>query len=210
MELKGLTGKFYRVSEFIMNLAYINLLWIFFSLAGGVILGWAPSTVAMFTVIRKWIMKEEELKITKTWWQTYKAEFVKANALGYVLLAIGFVLIVNFRFFHAQEGLVFLVLQTFTVFIIFLFLLTCIYIFPAYVHYHLKFFQYFNQAMIIGLIRPLYSAVIIAALLIISYILFTLPGLVPFYGVSLAGFIITVLVCQCFARMEQQSQEQQS
>lgn len=38
----------------VMRLAYLNVLWILFSLAGLVVFGLMPATAAMFTVAREW------------------------------------------------------------------------------------------------------------------------------------------------------------
>nr|WP_052044317.1 DUF624 domain-containing protein [Alkalihalobacillus alcalophilus] len=56
----------YTISDWIMRLAYINLLWLLFMIIGLFIVGFMPATVAMFTVIRMLLMKEESVPIFKT------------------------------------------------------------------------------------------------------------------------------------------------
>ncbi|MBJ4025770.1 DUF624 domain-containing protein [Salmonella enterica subsp. enterica serovar Derby] len=51
-----LANGFYRFCEWLMRLAYLNLLWIGFTLAGAVIFGLAPATAAMFAVTRQWTL----------------------------------------------------------------------------------------------------------------------------------------------------------
>ncbi len=79
MELTGLWGAFYRVSLIISKLAYVNVLWILFSLAGLILLGVAPATVALFSVTRAWARKEWDIPVFQTFWSVYKQEFWKAS-----------------------------------------------------------------------------------------------------------------------------------
>lgn len=81
MELNGFVGVLYRTSEWIMRLVYLNLLWIAFSLLGIVLFGFFPATAAMFSVVRKWIMGETDVRVFKEFWQTYRKEFWKSNRL---------------------------------------------------------------------------------------------------------------------------------
>ena len=78
-----------------MKITYVNILWIFFSIAGLVVLGIVPSTVALYGVIRKWVMKETEVPVFKTFFNIYKTEFVKSNVLGILMGIIGYVLFFN-------------------------------------------------------------------------------------------------------------------
>ncbi|MFA9556724.1 DUF624 domain-containing protein [Evansella sp. AB-rgal1] len=57
MDNKGLIGNLYRVSEWLIRLAYINILWMLFTIVGLIILGIAPATATVFTIIRKWFME---------------------------------------------------------------------------------------------------------------------------------------------------------
>ncbi|WP_054705945.1 DUF624 domain-containing protein [Bacillus sp. JCM 19041] len=110
MELTGLWGSFYRVSVFISKLAYVNALWIGFTLLGLIVFGAAPATVALFTVTRAWVNKEWDVPVFKTFWSIYKEEFWRANASGIALFAVGFLLYWNLTLF-AGSGLVMLVVR---------------------------------------------------------------------------------------------------
>ncbi len=75
MQMGGIMGGFYRVSEWIMRFAYVNILWGLFTLAGLVLFGFMPATVAMFTVIRKWLMGETDIPVFKTFFASFKKRF---------------------------------------------------------------------------------------------------------------------------------------
>lgn len=81
MDTTGMTGKLYQACQWISRLAYLNLLWLIFISVGLVIFGVAPSTVAMFTIIRKWIQGEREMPIFSTFIEIFKREFWTSNRL---------------------------------------------------------------------------------------------------------------------------------
>ncbi|KAA0550187.1 DUF624 domain-containing protein [Bacillus sp. BGMRC 2118] len=76
----------YRACEWIMKFAYLNILWVVFSLVGLLVLGLFPSTTAMLAVCRKWIMKQPDIPIFKTFWETYKKDWIISNIIGAVLI----------------------------------------------------------------------------------------------------------------------------
>lgn len=77
MREKGMMAMMYGACEAIMKIAWLNTLWVLFTLGGGVVFGWAPSTAAMFTVVRKWLLGRTDAPVFKTFYQTYKKEFFK-------------------------------------------------------------------------------------------------------------------------------------
>ena len=54
--------KFYAITEYVMQLAYINLLWILFTLLGFGIFGLFPSTAALFAVTNEWVTEQKNRK----------------------------------------------------------------------------------------------------------------------------------------------------
>lgn len=90
MEMSRLLTGIYNLCKWITHFAYLNLLWIIFTLIGGVILGIIPSTVAMFAIARKTAMGEEDISVIKTFWSTFRTEFIRANGLGLKITLIGF------------------------------------------------------------------------------------------------------------------------
>lgn len=106
-------SKFYLLLEWIMWLAYINLLWIVSALFGLIVFGVFPATVAMFTVIRNLLIKDATGKqIFKTFIFTYKREFLKSNAIGIIITAIGYLLYLDFLFVRNLMGFSYYVFYT--------------------------------------------------------------------------------------------------
>ncbi|GAE33977.1 YesL family protein [Halalkalibacter akibai] len=185
MPTTGFMGGFYRVSEWIMRLAYVNLLWILFALLGLVLFGLMPATIAAFAVIRKWFMGEGDIPIFKTFFSIYKESIIKANILGFILSVITFILYIDFLFVRTLDGLFQIIMTVALMTVSLLLLITVCYIFPVYVHYQLKLTDYPKNSLMIGLLNPLSTLTMIGGLLILYQIYVYIPGLIPFFGTSL-------------------------
>src|SRR5690625_6922967 len=85
-------GRVFRWCEGIMRLAYVNLLWILFTILGLGIFGIFPATIALFAVTRKWVMGDRDIPVFSTFWQTFRKEFLKSTLLGWVLFVIGYMI----------------------------------------------------------------------------------------------------------------------
>lgn len=188
--MNGLMGKIYSLSELIMKLAYLNLLWILFTLLGLGLFGLFPATSAMFSTIRKWIFGEGDKPIFSTFWFYFKRDFKQANILGYILIIVGLVLYFDLKFFQASNHILFII-STFIFFILlFVYGVILLYIFPVFVHYDFKIPEYIKYTLIIAIGRPVITAIMIAGVLFVSVLLNTIPGLIPFFGGSILGGVL--------------------
>ncbi|KKI91710.1 hypothetical protein WQ54_13415 [Bacillus sp. SA1-12] len=196
-------ANFYRLLEWIMWLVYINLLWVGSVLLGLIVFGVFPATVAMFTVIRHLIIKDATGKqIFKTFVFTYKREFLKSNGIGIIMTSIGYFLYLDFLFIRNITGFSYYVFYTGLIFVGILYLITLLYILPVYVHYELKFFQYFKHAILIGIVSPFMTVGIIIGLTLLYFLLVSIPGLIPFITSSIIALIIMVCSLVVFNRLD--------
>src|SRR5699024_8952222 len=158
-----MNSKLYNILEWITKFAYVNLLWFVFTLAGGIILGLYPATVAMFAMVRDWLRGKSDLPVLKTYCNYYKADFFKSNLLG-----IFFYITLN-----EQLTWTHIPLFAFTlVVILFLF-----YVFPSFVHFDLKVIPLIKNAFLIMIISPSYSFLIIVSLVSVYFIMKFIPAL---------------------------------
>jgi|SRR5699024_8190626 len=198
MELTGVMGTIHQISDKASKFAYLNLLWIFFTLVGLLFFGIFPATIAMFTVLRKIILKEDT-NLFKLFWKTYKSEFLKGNLVGVVLVLINSITYINLLFFkNATEVADFLVYPMVIIGIL-LFLMS-LFVFPVYVHFDLHFFQIFKNSFIFMILYPLSSLSIIVNSLIVLVILYQWPALGVFYSVSIIGLIIMTSANRAFQK----------
>ncbi|WP_051428245.1 YesL family protein [Bacillus sp. J33] len=195
---------FQEASEWIVRLAWSNFLWIAFTAVGAGVFGIMPATVALFTVTRKWKLKEFDFSIRKLFIATYKKEFVRSNVTGMIFAIIGVLLYFDLKIAEGMQGTISVVLYVFIGFIILLFVNTVIHFFPLYVHYHYSVKEYIKQSFIISLISPTSTFLIAIGLFFIGYLLVNMPGLIPFLlGVLPAYWIMNVSINR-FQALEKQ------
>lgn len=196
-------GRIYYVSEFIMRLAWIQILWIFFSIIGLGLFGVLPATVALFSVIRKWQMNNDvNFKLFKFYWMSFRKEFFKANLLGLILFIIGYLLYINYSLVRMTDSsfTLYLLIGLFILNILFLVLL--IHIFPIYVHYDLKVVQYLSLSLLIGISFPIHTFVTALGLYGFYRLFLLIPGLIPFFSMSSPAFFIIWLSLHVFKKFE--------
>lgn len=80
------------------------------------------------------------------------------------------------------------------------------YLFPLYVHYELRFFQYFKSAMIIAIYQPIRTIYLVAAIYTVGYLYYVLPSLLIFFGLTLPAFVTMYITYRTFIRIEQRQQ----
>ncbi|MBD8068689.1 YesL family protein [Bacillus sp. PS06] len=161
VETHGFMGAVNNVLEWISRLALLNILWIFFTFLGLIVLGFYPATVAMFSVVRKWAMGDFEASVTKVFWNSYKKEFKKSNLLGGVISSVGLVVFIDFLFLRQASPEVQSFLFVPFLLILILFICTLFYVFPMYVHYEMSIRDVLKNSFVVMVMRPLSTLMIL-------------------------------------------------
>ncbi|SDN23324.1 YesL family protein [Bacillus sp. OK048] len=202
MEPQGVLGGFYRLSEWIMRLAYVNLLWISFTLLGGILFGIMPATIASFAIIRKWVMdKEEDYPIFKTFWESYQKDFMNANLLGVFLFIAGGILYLYNAYLNVLPNNLSNIFQIIFYSVVLTFGFVIIFIFPVFVHYNGSLKQYFINSIVIALSFPHY-AILMLFIISVSIIVFQFaPILALFFGVSINVFLLMKISFNAFTKI---------
>ncbi|WP_404455562.1 YesL family protein [Virgibacillus necropolis] len=201
--MKGFVNGYYNLCVWVMKFAYVNLLWVSFTLLGLIVFGFTPATTAMFAVVRKWIMGEKDIAIFKLFWKTYRNEFFKANLLGGLLFILGYILSIELQILRAQDSLVYFIASFGVIAVIILYLIVLMYFFPILVHFNLRTVQYIKWPFIIGIIHPILTVFLIVGVVLINYITFiTIPALLFFFGGSVTAYALMWGASQTFAKYE--------
>ncbi|WEG13707.1 YesL family protein [Pullulanibacillus sp. KACC 23026] len=190
MQLGGLTGGLYRLSEWIMRFAYLNILWVGFSLIGLFVFGIMPASSSMFSIVRKWQRGETDLPIFKTFWQHYKKDFVKINLIGIVLYIIGSIVYMDIFYMKSVNGFSSILVFAAFCIIAFLYLLLILYIFPTFVHFDLKIPHYFKYSLLFALTNIIGTIIMIGAALATWFLIRVLPASLLFFSMSLLAFVL--------------------
>ncbi|MEK4403638.1 MULTISPECIES: YesL family protein [Sporosarcina] len=183
------SGFIYNVFEWITRFAYLNLLWILFSLAGGIIFGFFPATIAMFAITREWLKGNTEKPILKAFWEYYRRDFLKSNLLGIFISIIIFLITIDIIYIQSNTNgdLTWTYIPLFAFMLLFIMLL--FYIFPAFVHYDIKVQYVMKNSFFIMLINPFNSLLIILCLVPLFFIMKGFPALAFIFGGSSYAYI---------------------
>jgi uncharacterized membrane protein YesL len=206
MQMGGIMGGFYRFSEWAMKIAYLNILWVLFAILGLGLFGIMPATVATFTIVRKWLKMEEDIPIFKTFYSTYKKEFLKTNVIGSILAIAGLILYFNYHYLSVIENPIIHILIVSFIFMMSIFyIILCLYIVPVYVHFDLKLYQYFKYALMIGIMNIHLTIMMIVSIYLLYLLFITIPGLIPFFTSSMLALVIMGISYYAFLLIEKQT-----
>lgn len=185
------------------DMLQIQILWILFTVLGLGVVGFFPSTLAMFTMMRDRIYKDEKLNYPKRFYEEFKANIIRANILGYSLLAISVLLVVYFRMtFNIDNHF-----STLFVFLgyglVILFGLLTLYIFPVYAHFDLGFLEIIRHSFVFMVSVP-FMTIAMAALVVAFVMTFErLLILVPFVSIAILAYGITYFAQLAFKALTQ-------
>ena len=198
-------GFIYSITEWITRFAYVNLLWIVFSLLGGVVLGFFPATTAMFAVTRQWLRGNTDEPVFKSFWDYYRKDFWKSNLIGLYVTGISVLIAADILFIRANSssGLGWTNIPLFAFML--LFLLFLFYLFPTFVHFDVKAGTVIKNAFLVMLVNPLHSFIILLCLVPLFFIMQLVPALAFIFGGSLYAFITTWISLQAFDKAQQKN-----
>ncbi|MEK5440833.1 YesL family protein [Fredinandcohnia sp. FSL W7-1320] len=199
----GYMEKLNTIMEWITRFFALQLIWILFCLVGLGIGGIFPATFTMFAICRKWINKQTEVPIFKTFWELYRKGFLKTNLLGWVTTLTGCSIYYYFQLFKGSESMMDMVLFIAVWIAGILYLMTVLLMIPVYVHFDIKLFSVAKHALIIAIAHPFHTASIAALTVGFSMVIILIPGLFPFFSFSLLAFGVMWIANSAFTKMEQ-------
>ncbi|THE12827.1 DUF624 domain-containing protein [Bacillus timonensis] len=189
MQLGAFSGSILTFCEWVARLAYLNVLWIFFTLSGFVIFGFFPATIAMLATLRQFLIKNHP-HVFKTFWHYYKKEFLGSNKLGLIIVVIGFILYMNINFLqsNSNEGSSLLFYSSMIMSCMY-FLIIC-YTFASFVEFEQPLGIHLKNALLITIYSPIPSLFIIFGFVAVYFAVTTISGVGFFFSVSLLGLVV--------------------
>jgi uncharacterized membrane protein YesL len=192
--------QFNEKGAWLYRIMLLNLMWIGFTLLGGIIFGLFPATVSLFSVMRKWLRGEADISVVSHFIETYKESFVKSNMAGLVILGIGIFLSVDLYISQKYLGNFFVHLVL--LFLFFLYGLTVLFFFPTFVHLEMKSLSYLKQSFFMTFIRPLQSLLISVIFMMIMVIVSVFPFLMVFFAGPMLAYPIMWIGNKVFKTLE--------
>lgn len=209
MQLGTFSGGIFSLCNWFVRLAYINVLWILFSLIGLVIFGFFPATIAMLATLRQYLRKNHP-PVFKTFWNYYKTEFITSNKIGAMITVIGLILYLNINFLQSVGGQLSEILYYSTIIIGCIYLLTICYLLAAYVEFEQKLTIQIKNALLIMVYNPLSSLFIIFGFAAVYYANVFLSGLRFFFSGSLLGLVILSSATFTYRKIERRQMKPES
>lgn len=187
----------------ILNLVYVNVLWVLFTLLGLGVFGIGPSTYALVSICRQWI-RGNRIPVFETYWKYYKENFKESVLISWIYLFVGFVIAVDLLTVTNWY------LRAALLIVGFIYLLSLVYIFPIMAHYNWNGIMLkMKMSLLFGIACLQYSLLffLVAGVLYWAAITF-FPGVLTFFGVSFLFFLITWSANQVFTRMEMEDSKE--
>ena len=205
--MEGIGNKVNNFGEWVYRLLLLNMLWMFFAILGLGIFGVFPATAALFSVLRKFFTKKRDVKLVKDFWSFYRKDFWRSNAVGYTIVAIASILWLDFRYFMSVTDFGMFVLAHFMLlFFVFSLLSLCV-LFPIFSHYKLTFWQYIKNALLYPWTHLGTMILFTASIVLYSYIVYQIPGFLPFIGISFPCFLLMKLLFPTFQANPQKAKK---
>lgn len=199
-------NKIEELFQWLTRLAFLNMLWIGASIAGLLVAGSFPAVTAMLTVCRKWIIEGIEIPVFKTFINAFKQDFWKANIIGWILFLSAVILYVNFELL--MNGTIdFSPIVVFAYyFLVILFAIVAVNVFPLYVHYEAPLFKLFKNAVIIGFARIPITLGLLVLIGGIIYLSLLAPAVIIFFSGSILSFTVMRLMMLTTEKIDKQKQ----
>ncbi|WEG11733.1 DUF624 domain-containing protein [Pullulanibacillus sp. KACC 23026] len=211
MKVLGMAGGIYRACEWVMRFASLNLIWVIVNLpialliinllnanqlsqvifsyaAIGVLIPFLifPSTTAVFGVVRKWVMKEGDIKVWHSFFNFYKENYLKSMSGGLVITLMWFIVTFYLYSLYLHLGLgllpvyilIYVVLSVFT-----------LHFFSLTVHFDIKLLSTFKNSFLITIGRPINTlGMALVSCLIVFLSVKIVSFFLPFFIVSLIAY----------------------
>ncbi|MDM5331563.1 DUF624 domain-containing protein [Neobacillus sp. CF12] len=189
MQLGSFSNVVYTICDWIARLAYINLLWILFTLSGFVVFGFFPATIAMLATLRQFI-RGNHPPVFQTFWSYYKNEFFKSNKLGLLIVVIGLILYMNISFLQSTTNSFSSVLFYSSIIMSCIYFLIICYIMASYVEFDQPLRTHLKNAVLITISNPITSLFMIFGFAAVYFAVSYLSGVGFFFSVSILGLVV--------------------
>ncbi|NEE00891.1 YesL family protein [Phytoactinopolyspora halotolerans] len=206
--MNRLLGWHIGLGETGLRLFQLHLLWLGWTLVGGVVLGVFPATAAVYAVLRKDLMRGGDdgggqggaraaprARLRTEFRAAWRREFRAANCLGYTFVAIWSLLLFDRHLLTTVDlgalgpllaGLLWLLT-------VFVFGMTaCVGTLSA--HFSESVPALVRRSAVFVLARPVYAAVNAVVVAVVLCVYYLIPGLVPVFGLVVPAYFSFVYI----------------
>ncbi|WP_096187228.1 YesL family protein [Evansella halocellulosilytica] len=194
MQLGGTSGVIYRVTDWILKLAFINVMWILFTILGLGVFGFYPAFIAMTAMIIAW-KNGEEPPYFKTFFDIFKRDFLKVNMIALVALILTGILFMNFSVIGHFQGFFYYIFLVSTLMLVLLLWSTLILVAIAVGQSDegINIRVHFKQAWTMLATNPIKLLALVLTIVIVMLTVYFIPSIAPFYSMSIIAWIAVLL-----------------
>ncbi|WP_052255193.1 YesL family protein [Salinicoccus sp. YB14-2] len=198
MKTRNIYNVLYTVTDWMVKLGYLNILWASFTILGLGVFGLFPASFSVYAIVRKWLDGERNINLFKTFKTHYFKEFFITNLLGVITSILITLFALNIVFYTGFEHKVSDILMSLFGALLIITITLALYLLPLFASVRLKFFDYFKAATYIIITHPVQALALLVFTPVYGMILLTLPFLIPFFSVSIFAVISTWIVRNSF------------
>ncbi|WP_458108702.1 DUF624 domain-containing protein [Arthrobacter sp. R3-55] len=192
----GFGFRAYTLFDTLVWIACLNVLWMVFTLLGGIVLGIGPSTAAAHVLVRDKV-RGNATPLMRRFAREYVRNFAKGNALGLPLLAVGVALTLNWGYFSAGWDFGSQIASAGILMAALFAAGTVCYLFPMFARYELSIPGYFLMSSRFAMRHLAGTVILLFVTAAAFFVCRSVPGLIPFFGVG-AWLYVTGWLCDRF------------
>lgn len=200
-EMKGIIKGSYVLGQTIIDGLHLQLLFLLYTLRGGVIFGLFPALASVFQVIYLFLIRgKDSVKIKESFQVFYKQYFKMSNYLGYTLAGMGLFLAFDLRV--SKTFIQSAIIHYGLILLLVLFLGACLFVYPVLCRYELTYRQYLRQAVGLFFTNLIESIAMLFGTFLVLSIYVAFPILLVIAGVPLFVFPSIWFGLQAMKKME--------
>jgi len=160
-----------------------------------------PATVALFGVVRSWIIKKET-QLWKPFFTTFKEHLKPHFIFGSIWMVLGVLFVLDFKLIqNLPEGFQF-PLFIFLVIIVLLYLFTSIFLFPILVHFQQQsWIELVKNSLLLSVSHLFITIAIVSSIAVLVLLTLSFPFLLLMVG-SLTAYVVFTLCNISFRKMK--------
>lgn len=190
-------SKFYQYMDKFSDFVILNLIWLIMCIP---IVTIFPATAAMFSVIRKWIVKKE-VHDSSSFFMLFKENLKQGFSIGLVWSLLGTILVTNLIIVQHMNGYLYVFSNFVFCFIFFLYLCTSIYLFPVMVHYKLTWTAVIKTSFLLSISQFIKTILAMLVFILMCFLIIIFPFLF-FILFSAAAYMIYLICHKAFEEIE--------
>ena len=192
-----INSRFYRILEVVSNFFLLNILWILMCIP---IITIFPATVAMFAVLREWIMNKEN-GVFRSYFRFFKENFKLCSIVGMLWVIVITILYVDYQLISQFNPVMHMIFTSLLFVLALLTLFVTIYLFPVMVHYQLPIRGIIKNSFFMSIMA--FPTTIVSVILLVgmytALLMFPVSFLVIF---SFGAYLILALCYRNFRKIE--------